>query len=189
MLRGLRQASSGWVGKTIMAAVVTVLVVSFAIWGIGDIFRGFGRSTFAKIGRTEVTIEQFRQTYNERLQNFGRQIGRVLTLEQARALGIDRQITQQIIGEMLLDERIRQLRLGVSDAEVAKRIMLEPNFQGPNGQFDRQRFEQLIRSAGFTEQRFVADQRREMLRRQLLETLTGAPIAATAFVAPGDGFQ
>src|SRR5262245_3192628 len=189
MLRGLRQASSGWIGKSIMGAVVTVLVISFAIWGIGDIFRGFGRSTFAKIGRTEVTIEQFRQLYTERLQNVGRQLGRVITLEQARALGIDRQITQQIIGDMLLDERIRQLRLGVSDAEVAKRIMLDPNFQGPNGQFDRPRFEQLIRSAGFTEQRFVAEQRREMLRRQLLETLTGAPIAPTAFVEAADRFQ
>jgi len=189
MLRGLRQASSGWLGKSIMGLVVSVLVVSFAIWGIGDIFRGFGRSTFAKIGRTEVTIEQFRQLYNERLQNFGRQIGRALTLEQARALGIDRQITQQIIGEMLLDERIRQLRLGVSDAEVAKHIMQDPSFQGPNGQFDRQRFEQLIRGAGFTEQRFVAEQRRNILRRQLVGTLAGAPIAPSAMVEAADRFQ
>ena len=172
-----------------MGLVVSVLVVSFAIWGIGDIFRGFGRSTFAKIGRTEVTIEQFRQLYNERLQNFGRQIGRALTLEQARALGIDRQITQQIIGEMLLDERIRQLRLGVSDAEVAKHIMQDPSFQGPNGQFDRQRFEQLIRGAGFTEQRFVAEQRRNILRRQLVGTLAGAPIAPSAMVEAADRFQ
>ena len=61
MLRGLRKASSNWLGKVVMAAVVGFLVISFAIWGIGDIFRGFGRSTVAKIGRTEVTIEQFRQ--------------------------------------------------------------------------------------------------------------------------------
>jgi peptidyl-prolyl cis-trans isomerase D len=189
MLRGLRQASSGWLGKSIMAVVVGVLVISFAIWGIGDIFRGFGRSTLAKIGRTEVTIEQFRQLYTERLQNFGRQIGRVITLEQARALGIDRQIVQQIFGEMLLDERVRQLRLGVSDAEIAKRIMLDPSFQGPNGQFDRQRFEQLIRSAGFTELRYVAEQRRTMLRRQLIGTLVGAPIAPAAMVEAADRFQ
>ena len=74
-----------------MAAVVGFLVISFAIWGIGDIFRGFGRSTFAKIGHTEVAIEQFRQLYNERIQQYGRQIGRPLTLDQARALGLDRQ--------------------------------------------------------------------------------------------------
>ncbi len=51
MLRGLRKASSNWVGKTIMGAVVAFLIGSFAIWGIGDIFRGFGLATLAKIGR------------------------------------------------------------------------------------------------------------------------------------------
>jgi hypothetical protein len=58
MLRGLRKASSNWLGKAVMAGVVGFLVISFAIWGIGDIFRGFGRSTVAKIGRTEITVEQ-----------------------------------------------------------------------------------------------------------------------------------
>ena len=189
MLRGLRQASSGWVGKTIMGVVVTVLVVSFAIWGIGDIFRGFGRSSLAKIGKTEVTIEQFRALYTDRLQQLGRQFGRPITLEQARQLGIDRQITQQIFSEMLLDERVRALGLGISDAEIARRIMQDPAFQGPNGQFDRQRFVELLRNAGFTEQRFVAEQRRTMLRQQLIGTITGAPIAPTAAVEAADRFQ
>jgi len=172
-----------------MAAVVTVLVVSFAIWGIGDIFRGFGRSSLAKIGPTEVTIEQFRTLYTDRLQILGRQFGRPITLEQARALGIDRQIVQTIFSEMLLDERVRTLRLGISDAEVARRIMLTPGFQGPNGQFDRQRFVEALRSAGYTEQRFVAEQRREILRQQLVGTITGAPIAPTAMVEAADRHQ
>jgi peptidyl-prolyl cis-trans isomerase D len=189
MLRGIRQASSGWVGKTIMGAVVTVLVVSFAIWGIGDIFRGFGRSSLAKIGKTEVTIEQFRSLYTDRLQNFGRQIGRPITLEQARQLGIDRQITRQIIDEMLLDERVRTLRLGISNDEIARRIMQDPSFLAPNGQFDRPRFIELLRNAGFTEQRFVAEQRRTMLRQQLIGTITGASIAPTAMVEATDRFQ
>jgi peptidyl-prolyl cis-trans isomerase D len=189
MLRGLRQASSGWIGKSIMGLVVTVLVVSFAIWGIGDIFRGFGRSTFAKIGGTEITIEQFRQMYTEKLQLYSRQFGRQITLEQARALGLDRQITRQIIDDMLLDERVRALRLGISDAEVARRIMQIPGFQDSNGQFDHQRFVEALRNAGFTEQRFVAEQRREILRQQLVGTISGAPIAPTAMVEAADRFQ
>ncbi len=51
-----------------MAAVVLFLVISFGIWGIGDIFRGFGVFTVAKIGKTEISIDQFRNQYNERLQ-------------------------------------------------------------------------------------------------------------------------
>ena len=92
MLRGMRKASSNWLGRAVMGVVLGLIAVSFAIWGIGDIFRGFGRSTVAKVGSTEITIDQFRQIYNERLQQLGRQLGRQLTMDQARAIGIDRQV-------------------------------------------------------------------------------------------------
>jgi peptidyl-prolyl cis-trans isomerase D len=189
MLRGLRKASSNWLGKAVMAVVVGFLVISFAIWGIGDIFRGFGRSTFAQIGHTEIGIEQFRQLYNERLQQFGRQINRNITLEQARALGIDRQVISQLITEVVLDEEARALRLGISDTELAHRITSDPNFQTPSGQFDRAKFEQLIRSAGYTEQRFVAEQRTQTLRRQLVNTVVGGTKLPKAAVEAVDRYR
>src|SRR5258706_15687921 len=111
MLRGLRNASSSWLGKSVMAGVVGFLVLSFAIWGIGDIFRGFGRSTVAKIGRTEITIEQFRSLYNERMQQYSRQFGRPITPEQARVTCLDRAAIGQIFSEILLDERAHALGL------------------------------------------------------------------------------
>jgi peptidyl-prolyl cis-trans isomerase D len=189
MLRGLRKASSGWLGRTVMVVVVGFLVISFAIWGIGDIFRGFGRSTLAKIGRTEVSIETFRQLYLDRLQLLGRQIGRPITPEQARQLGFDRQIVRQIIVEFIIDERVRSLRLNVGEAEVARRITADPSFQGPNGKFDRAKFEALIRQAGFTEARYVAEQRRGMLRRQLGATVLAGETLPKAMVEAASRYQ
>jgi peptidyl-prolyl cis-trans isomerase D len=87
MLRGMRKASSNWIGKTIMAVVMGVLIVSFGIWGIADAFKGYGQSKLATIGSTEITTEQFRQLYNDKLQQIGRQFGRPLTSDQARAFG------------------------------------------------------------------------------------------------------
>src|SRR3974390_1672091 len=97
MLRGLRKASSTWLGKAVMAAVVGFLVISFAIWGIGDIFRGFGRSTVARIGNTEIGIEPFRALSNELLQQFSRQLRRPVSMEQARAMGLDRLVIGQLV--------------------------------------------------------------------------------------------
>jgi peptidyl-prolyl cis-trans isomerase D len=189
MLRGLRKASSNWLGKAVMAAVVGFLVISFAIWGIGDIFRGFGRSTVAKIGRTEITIEQFRTLYNDRLQQYSRQLGRPISADQARAAGLDRLLIGQIFSEILLDERARQLGLALSDSEVAKLITNDPAFRGPNGQFDRFRFEQIIRNAGYTEARFVAEQRRQMLRRELAGTIASGLSAPKALVEALNRYQ
>jgi peptidyl-prolyl cis-trans isomerase D len=122
-----------------------LLVVSFAIWGINDIFRGFGRSTFAQIGRTEISIDQFQNLYRDRLQQVGRQIGKNITLDQARAAGLDRRIVSQIMSDFVIDERARQLGLAASDSEISRRITSDPTFQSPNGQFDRQRFEYVLR--------------------------------------------
>ena len=183
MLRGLHKASSTWLGKALMAGVMGFLVVSFAIWGIGDIFRGFGRNAVATIGGTEISVEQFRQFYNERLQQLGRQLGRPITPEDARTRGIDRQLLGQLVAETALDEQAKHLRLGLSDADIAQRIKSDPSFRGADGQFDRARFEQLIRQAGFTEGRFIEDQRRATLRRQIGQSVTGdmkVPMTAMA---------
>jgi peptidyl-prolyl cis-trans isomerase D len=189
MLRGLRKASANWLGKAIMAGVVGFLIISFAIWGIGDIFRGFGRSTVAKIGRTEISIEQFRSLFNERLQQFSRQLGRPISIDQARAMGLDRLVINQLVSEVVLDETVRRLGLGLPDSEVSKQITTDPAFLGPNGQFDRFRFEQTIRNAGYTEARFIAEQRRRLLRRQLAGTIASGMEPPKALIDAVNRYQ
>ena len=173
MLRGIRKASANWLGRIVMGVVMTVLAASFAVWGINDIFRGFGRSTVAKIGSTEIPIEQFRQTYNDALQTLGRQSGHVITPDEAMAHGVPRQVLSEMVAEAGLNERARQMRLGVSDAEISRRIVTNPSFQNQQGQFDRARFEDAMRNAGFNEQRFVAEQRNLTLRRQIINSVSG----------------
>ncbi|MBR0747271.1 SurA N-terminal domain-containing protein [Bradyrhizobium japonicum] len=171
MLRGMRKASSNWLGKTIMAVVMGVLIISFGVWGIADIFKGFGQSTVAKVGSTEISLNEFRQTYTDRLQQISRQFGRPLTPDQARAFGLDRQVLQQTIAEAALDEEARRLGLGQSDEQIRQVIMNDPNFKGVGGSFDPNRFQAVIRNFGYTEQRYVSEQRKVSLRRQITGTI------------------
>jgi peptidyl-prolyl cis-trans isomerase D len=189
MLRGIRKASANWLGRTVMGAVMGLLALSFAIWGINDIFRGFGRSTVAKIGSTEIPIEEFRRVYNERVQQLSRQVGRPVTPEQASAAGLDRQVLSEMVAEAGLDQRIRQLRLAIPDSEIVERITADPTFKSPTGSFDRLRFQQLIRSAGYTEQRFIAEQRRVALRREIIDSLTAALPVPKAWLSAINQFQ
>ena len=155
-----------------MATVMGVLIVSFAVWGIADIFKGFGQSSLAKIGKTEISTEQFRQIYTEKLQQLGRSFGRPLTSEQARAFGLDRQVLQQTIAEAALDEEARRMGLGQSQEEAMRQIYSDPNFSGLGGKFDPARFQATIRQFGYTEQRYLAERRRVGLRRQIAGTVS-----------------
>jgi peptidyl-prolyl cis-trans isomerase D len=156
-----------------MGVVMTLLTGSFLVWGINDIFRGFGQATLAKIGKIEIPIEQFRQTYNDRLQQVSRELGHPLPPGQANAMGLDRQVLGEMIAQAGLDQRARQMGLGLSDDEIARRITSDPNLQTMNGQFDRARFDDVLRNMGLTEQSFVADQRQTALRRQIIDSVSG----------------
>ena len=168
----MRKASSNWLGKIVMATVMGVLIVSFAVWGIADIFKGFGQSSLAKVGGTEISTEQFRQIYTDKLQQLGRSFGRPLSSEQARAFGLDRQVLQQTIAEAALDEEARRMGLAQSQEETMRLIYSDPNFKGLGGAFDPARFQATIRQFGYTEQRYLAEQRRVGLRRQIVGTVS-----------------
>ena len=42
MLDAIRTASSKWLGRLVLTVIMGFLIISFAIWGIGDIFRDQG---------------------------------------------------------------------------------------------------------------------------------------------------
>jgi peptidyl-prolyl cis-trans isomerase D len=173
MLRGIRKASENWLGRIVMGAVMFVLAAVFGLWGINDIFTGFGRSTLAKIGDVEIGVAQFQQTYRDRIDQIGRQLGKPLPPQQAAALGLDRQILGEMIAQAGMDQRARQMGLAIPDTEIARHLTTDPNLQTINGQFDRNKFEQILRNMGMTEQRFIAEQRQTALRRQIIDSLTG----------------
>jgi peptidyl-prolyl cis-trans isomerase D len=167
-----------------MATVVGFLIIAFGIWGIADVFRGSGRQTVATVGNVEISADQFRQAYNDQLQQLQRQIGRPIPPEQARAFGLDRQVLQKLMTDAALNERARQLGLGIGDDEIARHILKDPSFRGINGQFDQTRFEQTLRAYGFTEPRYVAKLRGDAVRGQLADSfVSGVTVPKTALEA------
>ena len=172
MLRGIRNASTTWLGRILMGAVMTLLAGIFALWGINDIFRGFNRTSLATIGSTEISSDQFRQAYNDRLQALSQQIGKIITPAQATAIGLPRQVLSEMAGQAALDQRAKQMKLALTDADVSRRITSNPQFQTADGKFDRARFQDALLNANLTEQRFIADQRSNTLRRQIIDSVS-----------------
>lgn len=181
MLEGMRRATQNWIGRTILTIVFGVLIVSFAIWGIGDIFRGIGVSNVAEVGNTNISTQDFRTAYQTQLSNLQRQARRAITNEQARAFGLDRQVLARLLADASLDQKVREMRLAMSDEEIARTILLDPTFAGPDGKFDKTRFNDIMRDNGYTEMSFIREQRRVYLRREIGEAISGnvtAPLAA-----------
>ncbi len=167
MLTGLRSAFEKGIARFILIALMGVLVLSFAVWGIGDIFRGGTATTIATVGDTQINVQTFQTAYNREVQNLGRMVGRGLTPDQARQFGIDQRVLNQLVTEATLDERGRQLGLGIDDDTIRTRIVSTPAFRGPTGQFDRTAFQEVLRQNGYNEQTYIDLERRLAVRQQI----------------------
>ncbi len=189
MLRGIRKVSENWLGRTVMAVVMTMLTGSFAVWGINDIFHGFGQGTLATIGKTEIQAPQFRQTYDDRLQQIGRQLGHPLPADQANAIGLDRQVLGEMIAQAGLDQLAQRMGLGLSDTEISRNITSNPQLQDQHGQFDRTRFEMFLHDIGMNEEGFLTTERQTALRRQLVDSISGDVTLPQAWLAAINQFQ
>ncbi|GJD48858.1 Peptidyl-prolyl cis-trans isomerase D [Methylobacterium crusticola] len=172
MLQGFRAASQSWLGKIVVTVVFGLLIAGLAIFGIGDIFRGGGSTTVATVGSTPIPAESLRTAYQNQIQRLSRQSRRPVTPDQARAIGLDRQVLSQLITEASLDQKARELGLRIPDAAVIRLIQEEPAFKGPGGAFDVGTFRDTLRQAGLTEPGFVQEQRAVAARLQLADAIT-----------------
>lgn len=167
MLDKLRQGAGTWIAKIFIG----LLVLSFAVWGIADIFGGYGAQTIAKVGDQKVSTEDYRIAYQDELQRLSYQLGRRVTSEQARLLGLENQVLARLVNIAAMDTHAAELGLGISDDAIAKRIQRDPVFAGPDGKFSRRAFDEGLAQVGLSEQGYVHSQRESLVRRQITEAL------------------
>ncbi len=182
MLESIRAASQGLVGRAIMTVLLGLIVVSFAVWGIGDVFRGFGANKVAAVGRTTITPDEFRTAYLTAMQRYQRQMKVPLTNAQAHAIGLDGQTLARLIAQTALDVDARSLGLAISDESIAEALRNDPSLKDASGAFSRDRFDQALRDMGLSERGFVAEQRKTYLRQQIVGALADGLIAPKALV-------
>ena len=79
MLDSMRTLTKHLFGRIILSIVMGFIILSFGIWGIADIFRGFGQNYLAQVGSTEISINAYRSAYQRELQLAQQQARRVIT--------------------------------------------------------------------------------------------------------------
>lgn len=179
MLDSMRRGASSWIIKILLG----LLIVSFAVWGIGDIFVGGAiNPTVASVGDEKITTSQLLENYQRDVNDLSQRAGRPLTLEQGRELGLFEQSLRQMLSRATLSGIAGDLHLTISDPLVVGTIRSSPGFQGPTGSFDRIQFENALRSTGVNEKGYIELVRREMARDQLIDSIT-AGVAAPDWMA------
>ncbi|WP_374381427.1 peptidyl-prolyl cis-trans isomerase [Dongia sp.] len=160
MLSSIRKHARSWVVK----ALFGLLIAAFAIWGIGDVFRGAKTAKpILKIGKNfEYTQGDFDRELKLALQRVSQMQGVQVTPQMFAAFGGAQRLVDQAENKGLLQAYAEKLGIDMPQSAAIQAIQADPNFAGATGQFDRPRFEYFLRQMGQTEAQYV-----EMIRSQL----------------------
>jgi len=174
MLQKLRSTTGGIVAKAFMI----LLVISFGAWGVqGYLNQASQGEVVATIGSDTITTPELADAFGRDVRRFQAQ-GSDLTAEQARNLGLMNVALDRLIQGRLYDAAADWLGMGISNARIATAIRQEELFQDSTGNFSRSRYESLLRNSNLTERQYTADLRRDMLKREVINSLAftaGAP--------------
>lgn len=177
----------------IMGLLMTMLIVSFALWGIGDMLNAGGRKTavahvggthiplYGWLGGTSVSVEEVRDRFNRQIEQIQRQTGQRPEPAQAMRYGLHIRALEDVVQRAVIDNAMRQYGLVVSDGEVQALIARNPAFQGTTGSFDPAKYRALLQQARISEPAYVADVRREIASAQLFGTVRTEGLAPASF--------
>lgn len=164
MLEKLRDASKTWVA----GILIGLLVISFAIFGINDIFSGQQSTTLAKVGDIEIDGRDFDTQFARRVRNELGPDGRPMNIGEARAAGLDRVVLDDMIADAAVLAKAQQLGLTASTETVVEYIRAQiPPSQLP----------QLLQNLEMSEEQLIEMIRADMIREQLLEIARAVPTA------------
>lgn len=179
MLEKLRKQAA----KILMSLMFGLLIMSFSIWGIGDIFRGSSQTTaVAEVGGAEIDVRTFSQYLTRDINRLQTQFGGRLEIDQIRALGIVERLLQELVTGTLLDEQATNMGMVISQDQMKEHIVAEPLFQDETGRFDRVLFDQALQISNLSEAAYVIGVERDLLREQLGTAASGAVRVSRRFV-------
>ncbi len=167
MLQSLRTLSKSWIFKGLMA----LLMVSFAIWGVGDIFRTHpGQREVARVGEISIPVQALDFRFQVALPEARQTLGPDLTPAQAKQMGLLDRTLNMLVEEASFDQEVNRLDLKLNDSFIFQQIARMPEMRDETGRFNEALWRQVVGKSGLSERFFIQEKKKDMLRKLLLQT-------------------
>ncbi len=160
--------------------VAVWILMGMLILGLG----GFGVTSFpggvtriGSVGNTEITTDDYARALQTQVAAFSQQIGQPISMQEALAFGIDKQVIQTVLTRAALDNEAQRVGISVGDEVVANELRGMDSFKGVSGTFDREAYRFTLDRNNLTETQFETNLRRD-LGRELLQGAVGGGFAA-----------
>jgi peptidyl-prolyl cis-trans isomerase D len=180
MLQAIRSKA----GSLVVKGLFVLLILTFGIWGIGDIFRNrpTDNAVVATVGDQSISAEDLQSAVRREIERLRTRIGAPIDIQQAKKFGVVDDVLDELIDRSLLEQEAARIRLEVSDDVIRNATTNNPNFRTPDGHFDRALFDAMLAQNHLTEDQFVTLMRQDIPRNDLLQAVTLGAAAPQSMV-------
>lgn len=174
MLQAMRDKVMGWLGWIIIG----LIIVTFALFGLGSYLQDKTRVFAAKVDDVEITPRDLAAAYQQQRAQLEEMLGDNFKPGLIDDQALKRRALDTLINRSLLLQAARSDGMAVSDQLLAATIHAIPAFQ-VDGEFSEELYQQFLMQRGATAAGFEEDTRSSLAAEQLVNGLS-----RTVFVAP-----
>ncbi|MFL2801426.1 MAG: SurA N-terminal domain-containing protein [Paracoccaceae bacterium] len=149
--------------------IVLLLVLGLVGFGLQDVLSRWGTSKLATVGDIEISTKEFGQSFIREVNYISQNLGKIVTIEEAKSIGIHLRVLEKLINRSLLDKLLKDLKISIGDESLLKRIKSNTNFQDANGDFNRDNYKNYIQKLNLSENEFENILRNDLSRELLTQ--------------------
>ncbi len=167
MINRLAKAQKSWIAKFIL--ILTAL--SFmSLFGVTGYINSAGSNrTIIKVDNIEISQAQFSYLLQKEINAARNLLGDSFNLTDEMRQTLIQMQTQQLVQNAVLDRTENKYHIAFKPSLVQSIIFNDPAFRDVSGSFNREIFRQVLSKGGLTENELIADIKRDLVRRLLID--------------------
>lgn len=182
MLEAIRKRS----GSILVKLLLGLLILSFAVWGIGDMVSGrITDAPVASVGGVDIRPRDV----SIEVRRLAPLMGGNFDMQRAREMGLVDAVLGRLVERTLFDMGGDSLGILISDRLVVDQVHRTPGFKGAVGGFDRRLFQQALARLGYSKERYLEAVRGDLARGQLLHSIGAGAAAPKALIVSLYGYR
>lgn len=180
----MAESIGGKIRNSLVAILIGLLVVAFAVWGVNDVFTPQAKNAVLSIGDQNVSTEEFEEAFGRELRNINRQQGSSVTNQQAYGQGLHNRVLQSLLTDKVIAIDSDTLGVGVNRAVARKTVTDIPSFQNElTGEFSEKKLNEVLANNRITREQFENDIFQTLRRQQTVPAIIGGLEAPAGFAS------
>ncbi len=140
MLDIVRNLVSSIFGKILLA----IMVLSFALWGVGDILTSGNSQLAAKVGNEKITLDEFYNEFQKTVSLYNQQTSSSINLKEAKDLQLHNILLNDLIYSRMVKDYANKQNIFINDTSLKIIITSLPQFKDADGLFSETKYKNFI---------------------------------------------